>query len=95
MQYNIVLEFAAIRKIGSILTFTLFINSTEGKAVLKTFSPGCRFLNDSTTSSQQKQKIIEIPIEIESMPCFNFYVFCQCFLYHHRRIKAEKTQTPT
>lgn len=40
MQYNIVLELAAMRKIESILTF-FFINSTEGKAVLKTFSPVC------------------------------------------------------
>lgn len=95
MQYDIVLVLAAMRKIESTLTFSLFINSTEGKAVLKTFSPACWVLNNSTASLRQKQKIIGISIKIESTPCSNFYVFCQRYLYHHRRIKVKKTQSPT
>lgn len=51
------------------------------------------FLNNFTASSQQKQKITGISMKIESASCFNCSVFWQHYLYHHRRIKAKKTQT--
>lgn len=80
-----------MRKIISILTFSLFIDSTEGETVLKTFSPACCYLADSTTILQQKLQVTGISGEIESTACVNSYVFCQHYLYHHRVIKSKDT----
>lgn len=49
-------ELTAMRKTESTLTFPLVVNSTGDEAVLKMFSPVCWFLNNFTTSLQQKTR---------------------------------------